>query len=80
MTDETKPITIKYPQEVVDVMSDQIKLLQNNLDDCMERCNFWQNQYSRSIDLLREIADDDGSRYNRPSYYTKVLQFLSERK
>jgi hypothetical protein len=28
--------------------------------------------------LLEEVRDDDGSRYNRPSYYFKILKVLDE--
>jgi len=28
--------------------------------------------------LLEEVRDDDGSRYNRPSYYFKILKALDE--
>lgn len=28
--------------------------------------------------LLREVISDDGSRYNRPSYYYKISKFIKE--
>jgi len=40
--------------------------------------NKLKQQNSKVKDLLEEIKNDDGSRYNRPSYYFKVLKMLDE--
>lgn len=42
--------------------------------------NKLKNQNEKMQKLLEEIKNDDGSRYNRPSYYFKVLRMLDELK
>lgn len=37
-----------------------------------------KEKYLRAIDLLNDVKNDDGGRYNRPSYYYDVCKFLNE--
>lgn len=37
-----------------------------------------EQENARLRELLKEVVDDDGSRYNRPSYYFKIKKALEK--
>lgn len=50
----------------------QISLLMKRIDEIT-------NENARLRELLKEVVNDDGSRYNRPSYYFKIKKALEKK-
>lgn len=40
----------------------------------------WKDKFLEAKMLLQQVASDDSSRYNRPMYYYKVVDFLNKLK
>ena len=70
-------------------MNQKIVILENQLlDERVKNANAFnaldikymnaRDELSIAKMILQEVASDDGSRYNRPNYYRKVVDFLNK--
>jgi uncharacterized protein (UPF0335 family) len=78
--------------EKLEFLLDQIIRLQNKIEDLEEEKEAlnannkqllddrhrYMMKLAEAVQLFCEIKDDDGSRYNRPSYYFKCVNFVNK--